>query len=370
MIRLLLAGLSHDTVELHLAAALREAGHDVRAIVSPGSPAVAWCRDHSIPFRLHEFRHRFDRRAVALYRELLRDHPRDILHAFTNRALSTALLATRRLERPPRLVGYRGTMGHLSRWDPASRLSYLHPRVNAIVCVSDAVRRYLLEFNLPESRLAVIWKGHELSWYTPAPRAALDTFGIPPDATTVAFVGNIRPVKGVNILLDAFETLSADDTGHLLLFGEVRDPKIRRRMNRHSRIHFLGFQANAAELAGACDIAVMPSIEREGLPKAILEAMAQGVVPVVTRVGGLPELVEHNVSGLVVPPGDTPALRDALATLLRDPARRRQLAAAARERVNGPFHFRHTVEKHLALYRRLLDQPNPSDNAPASLTPT
>ena len=88
--------------------------------------------------------------------------------------------------------------------------------------------------------------------------------------------------------------------------------------------------------------------------------MALGIPPVVTGVGGLPELVEDGKCGLVVPPRDAEALRDALRALARDAALRRRLGAAARARVEGPFHFRHTAEKTLALYWRLLNPGSPS----------
>ena len=353
MIRVLLAGLSFDKVELHVAAALRRAGVQLFAINTPGTRAISWCQEHDIPFVTHEFRNRFDRAAIRLYRALHAEHSFDIIHALSNRALSTALWATRRLPAPPKIVGYRGTMGHLHPLDPASRLSYLSPRVDRIICVSHAVQTYLQGLRIPAERLAVIWKGHDPAWYTPAPRAALAECGIPPEATVAAFVGNIRPVKGVNVLLEAFRAIPPTEPFHLLLFGEVRDRSIRRQIGRHPHIHFIGYSPDAAALAGACDIAVMPSIEREGLPKAILESMAQGVPPIVTDVGGMPELVEHNHSGLVVPSRDAPALRAALLDLLHNPDRRRAMGQAARERIAGPFHVRHTAEKTLALYHTL-----------------
>lgn len=364
MIRVLLSGLSNDRVELHLARALREAGVDLLVIDHPDSPAVEWCTARGIPHVEQSFRHRFDTQAMALYRDLLHARAIDLVHCLTNRALSTVLWATRRMPRPPKIVAYRGTMGHLHRWDPASRLSYLHSRVDAIVCVSDAVRRYLREFRLPDSRLEVIWKGHDPDWYAPAPRDALAEFGIPAGAVAVGFVGNIRPVKGADVLLDAFNGIDPAEKIHALLIGEVRDPHIERQIGRHPHVHFLGFRPDAARLAGACDIAVMPSIEREGLPKAILEAMAQGIPAVVSDVGGLPELVEDGVSGLVVPPRDARALRHAIRRLAQDAALRRQMGAAARARIDGPFHFRHTVAKTLALYRRLVPVPAPGAPAP------
>lgn len=354
MTHVVIAGLSSDRVERNLVQALQAAGLQLRAIVQPDSLAVQDCQVNAIPYVEQAFLNRFDQEAIRLYRNLCHNHPIDIVHCLTNRALSTALLATRRMSQPPKIVGYRGTMGHLHRWDPASRLSYLNPRVDAIVCVSGAVRDYLRGFGIPDSRLEVIWKGHDPSWYTPASRADLDALGIPRDAITVAFVGNMRPVKGVDVLLDAFRGIASAENVHLLLFGEIRDRHIQKQVDRLPHVHFFGFHPNAAAFAGACDIAVMPSIEREGLPKAVLEAMAQGIPAVVSAVGGLPELVEHDISGLVVPPCDAAALRTALLALAHDPARRRRMGVAARARIEGPFHFRHTVAKTLALYRRLL----------------
>ena len=354
MSRVLLSGLSNDRVELNLACALRKSGVQLFAIDNPDSSAIEWCQACGIPHMDHEFHNRFDREAIVIYRELLRAQAFDILHCLTNRALATALLATRHMDRPPTIIAYRGTMGHLHRWDPASRLSYLSPRVDAIVCVSDAVRRYLKEFDIPDSRLDVIWKGHDPAWYSASPRTALAEFGIPPDAIAVGFVGNIRPVKGADDLLRAFDGIRPGENIHLVLIGEVRDRHIEKQIGRHPHVHFLGFRPDAAPLVGACDAAVMPSIEREGLPKAMLEAMAQGIPPIVTDVGGMPELVEHEACGLVVPPRDPAALRDAIRRLARDAALRRRMGAAARARIDGPFHFRHTVEKTLALYARLL----------------
>ena len=362
MIRLLLSGLSADRVELNLARALRDSGIELFVVDNPESPAAEWCRSENIPHADHEFHNRFELQAISLYRDLFRRREFDVVHCLTNRALSTALLATRRFNRRPKIVAYRGTMGHLHRWDPASLLSYLNPRVDCIVCVSDAVRRYLKDFKIPDSRLEVVWKGHDPSWYSPAPRSALAEFGIPSDAVVAGFVGNVRPVKGVDVLLRAFDEVSPLENLHLLLVGEVRDPHVQKEIGRHPNVHFLGYRPDAAHLAGACDVAVMPSVEREGLPKAILEAMAQGIPPVVSNVGGLPELVVDGSCGFVVPPRDPAALLVALRRLAADAPLRRSFGAAARARIVGPFNIRHTVQKTVALYRRLLNLPPDAPN--------
>ena len=350
----LLSGLRNDRIELNTAQAIVEAGLGLSIIDSQDSSAAEWCRSRNVPHVEHTFRHRFELRAVELYRDLLREREFDVIHCLTNRALSTALLATRHLPHPPKIVAYRGTMGHLHRLDPASRLSYLNPRVDCIVCVSDAVRRYLIKVGIPDSRLEVIWKGHDPAWYSASPRDSLSSFGIPANALAVCFLGNMRPVKGASYLLEAFDQIRPEENVHLLMIGEVREPQIAKQVGRHPHVHFLGYRPDGAKIAGACDVAVMPSVEREGLPRAILEAMAQGIPTVASDVGGLPELVVDGQCGLLVPPRDAAALRAAIRRLAQDPDFRRRLGAAARARVEGPFHFRHTAEKTLALYRRLL----------------
>ncbi len=353
--RILMSGLNADRIELGVLRHMAEAGVEIFVIADPKSAAEALCREKGIPCVTHTFRNRFDREAVKLYRDLIPRHRIELVHCLTNRALSTALRAVRKMTPPPKIVAYRGTMGHLSRLDPASHLSYLNKRVDCIVCVSDAVRGYLKTFNIPDERLEVIWKGHDPSWYQSAPRSALKEWNIPDNAVVVNFTGNIRPVKGVTYLLDAFEKIGPEENIHLLVIGEVREKSIRRRMGKHSHIHFAGFRRDATGLTGACDIAVMPSIEREGLPKAVSEAMAQGIPCVATNVGGLPELVEDKVCGLLVPPRNADAIRDAVRAMSRDATLRKKMGIAARQRVEGIFNFRHTAEKTLRLYQRLLE---------------
>ena len=354
----LLSGLSVDRIENHTLAALHAAGVNLYAIANPASPAVDLAKSLSIPCREFRFTSRVQPSGIRLYRAIFAETgPFDIVHALTNDALANALLATWTLKNPPKIVAYRGTMGHISRFDPASWLAYLNPRISAIICVSHAVRRYLAGFGIPKSRLPVVWKGHDPAWYPPPPPGTLDFLALPPGAVTVCFTGNMRPVKGVPDLLDAFAGIPPESNIHLVLVGEVRDPAIARRVGQQPNVHFLGFRKDATAIAGSCDISVMPSVEREGLAKATLEAMSQGIPAIVSNVGGLPEVVEDGVSGLVVPPRNPAALREAILRLAKDPALRATMGAAAAARIAGPFHFSHTPEKTLAVYKAVLEQP-------------
>ena len=97
----------------------------------------------------------------------------------------------------------------------------------------------------------------------------------------------------------------------------------------------------------------MPTVEREGLAKAVIEAQALGVPAIVTDVGGLPEIVRDGVTGLVVPPRNARALADAILALAADPERRRAMGAAAVRRVEEVFDYRESARQFAVLFGRL-----------------
>jgi len=311
-----------------------------------------------------EIRNRFDPAAVRGIRTQIRSAGYDLVYAPRNDALSVSLMASRGLSVP--CVGYRGTIGHLSWWDPASRLTYLNPRVARIVCVSDAVRRYLLSLGLPPSRLVTVYKGHDVSWYEGVGAVSPATFGIPEHAFVVGFTGNMRPVKGVDVLIRSAACLPSDSPVHYLLVGSVRDRRLKRMARSprvHGRVHFAGFRPDAAALVRACRAFAMPSVAREGLPRAVIEAMAMGVPVVVTDVGGLPELVTDGVNGLIVRPRDPAGLARAFTTLAADPGICRRLGQAGRDRIRTAFHIEETIRRTLALYRDVRENPSPGAGA-------
>ena len=119
------------------------------------------------------------------------------------------------------------------------------------------------------------------------------------------------------------------------------------------RIHRLGFRTHAPQIAGACDVFVMPSLDREGFSRAVIEAMAYATPPIVSDVGGMPEQIEHGVSGLVVPQADPKALADAILDLYEHPEKRVEMGRRARQRIAEVFTCRRSVRESIALYREL-----------------
>ena len=304
----------------------------------------------------------FDRDGTQALRAELAGGDYDIVHTFNSRALTNGLRAVRGTD--IKVIAYRGIVGNLSVFDPMSWKRYLNPRIDRIVCVCEAIRRWFLEMQpaflrMPADRPVTIYKGHKLEWYE-APAADLSTAGIPADAFTIACTAAYRPRKGIEYLIEAIELLPADVPAHLVLIGNMDAARLSRRIARspaRDRIHRVGYQGNAPQWTAACDVFCLPSIKREGLARAIIEAMAYRVVPVVTDCGGSPELVVDGECGFVVPPRDATALAGCFEKLYRDPALRERWGEAARQRIGTKFRNEETVRQTIALYEELAGRP-------------
>ncbi|MDE0838836.1 MAG: glycosyltransferase, partial [Kiritimatiellae bacterium] len=335
----------------------------------PEAPEREALEAAGVTFAPIRIRHLLDLAAVITLRRLIRGDLPDIIYAPRNGSLSVTLMATRQCP----VVGYRGTIGHLSHWDPAAWLTYFHPRLAHIISVSEAVRTYLLKMNVRADRATTIYKGHDVRWYDVPPTDGRAELGIPEDVFCVGFTGAVRPVKGINVLIEAMAMLP--DNIHACIVGEVRQPELLERVSElglNHRMHFIVHRKDAAHLIKNTDICVMPSLEREGLPRAIIEAMAQARPVVVTAVGGLPELVPDGRCGYVVPPSDAAALADRIHALASSPEDVSRFGAAAREHIQTHFNIEDTITQMLVLFERFRMKrwqtqgvPSPSSSTPA-----
>ena len=354
--RILFLSEGLDRPEAHTIAGLHQAGLDTLVMLPADARFVSFLKEHGVTTIPLQYRGRFDLAAIRAIRRAVKRSGCDVVHALrNNRPVANALFAVRDLR--VKLVCYRGTMGNLHPWDPGSRLTYLNSRLDRIVCVSNAVRAYLESLRISPSKLITIYKGHDPSWYHQPEKANLAPLGIPPGSVVVGCAANMRPLKGVDVLVRALEHLDGEPPVHLLLIGEVRDPALGPLLQEprfRGRVTSLGYRTDATTLLGACDIAVMPSLRREGLPRAIIEAMSQSLPCIVTRVGGMPELVEDGGNGYVVEPGDSIALAEAIRTLAVDAGLRSTLGARSLERVQTHFSVVSTIAATRRMYEELL----------------
>ena len=342
---------------------MHNAGIEVTVVCPADHPNDATLRAAGVPTVDIRLPRKFDKAGIAALRNELIRGRYHIMHTFNNFAVSNGLRACKGL--PVKVVCYRGIVGAVGFLDPMSWMRYLNPRIDRIVCVAEAIRRYFLEMQpaflrMPASRPVTIHKGHKLEWYDATP-ADLTTLGIPKDAFVVGCTANYRPRKGIEFLIEAIEALPRDMPVHLLLVGHMDAAKLTARIEKspvRERIHRAGFRTDAPALSAACDVFCMPSTKREGLARSIIEAMAYRVPPVVTDSGGSPELVVDGISGLVVPPRDAQSIATAIEKLYRDPALRRRMGDAARERIATDFRNEDTVLKTIALYKELVPDPD------------
>lgn len=350
--RLLIVTSDSDRPEIEVRRFLVEKGMRVDVMCPPTEPSADLQRRANIRVFELQVRRRIDPRAVSAIRKRLQTGNYDFLHAPTSRTLAASVLAARGLS--VRIVAYRGIVGSLSALNPTNRITFLSPRVERIVCCCRAVERFLAGRGVPEERLVTIYKGHDPDWYRPVSRMQLERLGIPRPAFVAGCAANDRPRKGLRVLVEALARLPIGSV-HVLLAGHVSPALVRavRRCGLSGVVHLVGHRPDAAALMGACDVFVMPSIKREGLPRALLESMSQSVPAVVTRVGGMPEAVQNGEQGYVVPPRNSAALAEAIQRLAGDRAGRRRMGAGARSRVQSLFHVAATAARTLQLYEDL-----------------
>jgi glycosyltransferase involved in cell wall biosynthesis len=229
--------------------------------------------------------------------------------------------------------------------------------VDCVMVVSANVRDFCIShIGLPAEKLVVIYNGVDLPQDRLAPREkARAELDLPLRAPVVGAVSRLDPVKGVEVLLRAIAWV---EDAHLAIVGDGPEraslAALVDDLGLSDRVHWAGQRRDAPHLLSAFDLFVQPSLH-EGLPNAVLEAMAAGLPVVATAVGGTSEVVIDEVTGFLVPPRDPQALAQGMRTLLHNSALRRKMGRAGRERVERYFSLEHMVGQTQAVYERLLE---------------
>ena len=184
-------------------------------------------------------------------------------------------------------------------------------------------------------------------------------FAVPPKLI-VGAAGRLSVEKGFEVLVDAARLINSKYP-HVgfVVFGEgAQRERLQQRIDRYhlgGSFVLAGFRHDLDELIRQLDLFVLPSYT-EGLPNVVLEAFAAGVPVVATSVGGTPEIVQHERSGLLVPPGDASALAEAIADLVSSEYRRRLMGAAGRDAVTEHFDFQSQASSYQELFTQVLQE--------------
>ena len=299
---------------------------------------------------------------IGSLRRLVRERAIDLIHDHSPYVAVGTRLGVKGWSRP-RLVYTEHNV-----WESYHRATYwgnllTYPRNDHVFAVSEHVRRSIhypgpLRF-LPMPNVEMLHHGldPEAVRRWSLSDGVREEFGIPDDAPLVGTVANFRASKGHAFLLDAAVQVRRAVPGvRFLLVGRgPLESEIRRRahdLELDGTVIFAGARADAPRLAGAVDVFALSSVY-EGLAMALIEAMALGRPAVVTRVGGLTEVVEHGKQAFLVDPGNPSALADAIVTLLQDANLRAKFGEAGRIRA-ADFDIRKAVRRHEEVYAELL----------------
>ncbi|MDI6749929.1 MAG: glycosyltransferase [Rhodocyclaceae bacterium] len=334
---------------------LRELGHTALIICQPGARLGARAREAGFPVFETPMRSAIDLPAILGLRRIMAHVRPDVVNTHSGRDTQLAGMAARSLMRRPCIVRTR----HLAL-PITSRFTY-SVLPDHVVAVSHHVARALASAGIPAERISTVHTGIDLTRYAvPAGGSTLRAeLGMPENAPLVGTVAILRRKKGHAELLEAIPAVLArfPDT-HFVFAGDgPQRANLERRiaeLQLGAYVHLLGLRRDVVNVLASLDLFVLPT-HQEALGTAFVEAGAMGLAAIGSRVDGVPEVIDDGKTGLLVPVHDPPALAEAIIALLADPARRRALGEAAREKVRQRFSRLAMVAGMLDVYESLIE---------------
>jgi glycosyltransferase involved in cell wall biosynthesis len=280
----------------------------------------------------------------------------DLLHCHTGRAHSLGILAVLAKSRPL-VISRRVDFLSSNNW--FSRFKYR--RADRTVCVSRFIAEHLRNWGVPHDRLRIIYEAVPDEGFLPGEESREELrrkTGLPLDSKIVGNIAALAPHKDQATLLRAAAIVARErnDVTFLVIGeGELRDDllQLRAGLKLEPVLCFTGFIPQAQRLLKAFDLFAMSSA-MEGLGTSVLDANVAGVPVVATAAGGLPEIVNDNETGLLVPVGDSEALARGILRLLDDRALAMRLASSAQERTLREFSPSRMAEKYVEVYQEIL----------------
>jgi glycosyltransferase involved in cell wall biosynthesis len=346
---------------------LARAGHDVRAYAPTSSlpPSEKRTLVHSsvsvTRFGAHK---RVDDTLVDWFELIAEEHrrePFDLLQGyFLPQAGFVTAYAGKYLNLPS-VASIRGNDIERAAFDPSrfSHVMYALQNANALTTNASELARKARAF--VDREIILIPNGVDAELFKPMERNEIlaQAIGIG-DASVIGFVGELREKKGLASLLNSYAQVNKKQPVTLLIVGEARAGEDKARFDEikssapNANIIVTGYVAHADLPAyyALMDVFVHPSL-RDGMPNAALEAMACGKTVIATAVGGLTNVIEDGVNGILIQPNETGSLGVVIAEALNQPQKRDQLGRSAREAVLHQFTLERELQANLAIYQSL-----------------
>lgn len=229
-----------------------------------------------------------------------------------------------------------------------------------IVAVSNEIKKEMVKYRIPEKKIRIIDNGIDINRYNKKTETEKikKELGFKDDERIVGTIGCLKKEKGYFYLLRAGKEII--DINKNVKFLIVGNGPLRNwledeadRLNIRKNIIFTGYRNDIPELLSAMDIFVLPSI-REGLPIALLEAMASKTAVIATKVGAIPKVIQNEENGILLEPKDVNGLKDAIINLLNDNNKMQKLALQGYEKVKREFSSEIMCKRYFNIYKELL----------------
>ncbi|MCH8290361.1 glycosyltransferase [Candidatus Poribacteria bacterium] len=285
-----------------------------------------------------------------------------ILHSHGDDASTIGRVASLIAGMPIRVVHL-----HTAHWLPSERSKkqvtinkFLSAFTDEIIACSHAGRTYTInDEHIHPGRVTTIHNGISVERFNVSSTRHQPTLGITPETPVVGTIARLEFVKGHEYLFEAAKIVLKQfpQTRFLIIGDGPRRTELERlvaELDISSNVIFLGIRFDVPELLSLCDVFVLPTSIREGLPLVLAEAMAASKPIVGTRVGGVPEVIVDGETGFIVPPKDTQALADKILLLLQNPTVARRLGDAGRQLCMKAFSDTAMAQRVENLYDELI----------------
>lgn len=343
---------------LYLAQGLAKRGVRNLCVGQPGLPYAERCAAAGLEVAPVRSRGEADPRAVVKLRRIMKSWKPDVIHMHTSHAHTLGVVAAKSAGVGRTVVSRRVDF---TIYRNALKLSWLKYRfgVDRYVAISEGVRAQMVKDGIPSDRIRIVHSGIDLGRFEGVtPHDYRAEFGLPAGAPVILDVAAFGWHKAQEILVRATPAILAGaPEARVFLVGDGEClPKVRdeaERLGVRERIVFTGFRTDVPSLIAGADVFVMCSV-LEGLCTSLLDALALRRPCVGSAVGGIPEVLIDQETGLTVPPSDPPALAAAVLRVLGDRALGARLGDAGRRHVEAKFTVDAMVEGTLGVYRELL----------------
>jgi glycosyltransferase involved in cell wall biosynthesis len=341
---------------LLLAREILKKGYPLSFVVQPNTPLHKKASEQNIPVVPIRFRSEMDIMAALRLTWIMRRKKCDLVHFHDAHSLAVGTYAAAWAKVPLRIISRR--VDFPLHTNPLSKRKYSRD-VDLIIAVSEGVKKVLIEGGIPARSIEVVSSGVDFSPFEVKRKSDYlkKELSFAPDDYLVGIVAHLADHKGHKYLIEATRILKEKAPRiKVIIIGDgplLMDlTKQAKEIHVEDMVFFLGFREDVPQILASLDLFVLSSY-LEGLGSSIMDAMAHRLPVVATRVGGIPEVVIHGKTGLLVPPRRPSSLAKAILTFYHNPPLAARYGQTGYEVVRQKFSAESMAAKIIGIYERL-----------------